>query len=205
MAYSIEASSDSCYEGTTCLINKLGIRDEALLARTESAYVLAKASYLELHPLPGEFDLVHYQSIHRFLFSDLYEWAGELRKVDLSKKGTTFVRAAEIELCANAYFSRASQIDFSVLSKEQATVELADLYSTLNMIHPFREGNGRTQRIYFRQWAGHLGFDIDFSKIDADRFMVATIHAAQGVMDDLVELFDELIQPEQRINMEQPF
>ncbi len=64
MAYSIDASSDSCYEGTTCLINKLGIRDEALLARTESAYVLANASYLELHPLPGEFDLVHYQSIH---------------------------------------------------------------------------------------------------------------------------------------------
>ncbi len=205
MAYSIKASSDSCYEGTTCLINKLGIRDEALLARTESAYVLARASYLELHPLPGKFDLAHYQSIHRFLFSDLYEWAGELCKVDLSKKGTAFVQAAEIEQCADAYFSRASQIDFSVLSKEQAAVELADLYSTLNMIHPFREGNGRTQRIYFRQWAGRLGFDIDFSKVDADRFMVATIHAAQGVMDDLVELFSELIQPEQGMNMEQTF
>lgn len=144
MAYSIEASSDSCYEGTTCLINKLGIKDEALLARTESAYVLAKASYLELHSLPGKFDLAHYQSIHHFLFSDLYEWAGELRKVDLSKKGTAFVRAAEIEQCADAYFSRASQINFSALTEEQAAAELADLYSTLNMIHPFREGNGRT-------------------------------------------------------------
>ncbi len=205
MAYSIEASSDSCYEGTTCLINKLGIRDEALLARTESAYVLARTSYLELHPLPGKFDLAHYQSIHRFLFSDLYEWAGELRKVDLSKKGTAFVRVAEIERCANAYFSRASQINLSALTEEQAAAELADLYSTLNMIHPFREGNGRTQRIYFRQWAKHIGFDIDFSKVDADRFMVATIHAAQGVMDDLAELFSELIQPEQGMNVEQTF
>lgn len=86
MAYSIEASSDSCYEGTTCLINKLGVRDETLLAQTESAYTLARASYLELHPLIGNFDLVHYQSIHRFLFSDLYEWAGKLRQIDLSKK-----------------------------------------------------------------------------------------------------------------------
>lgn len=205
MAYSIEASSDNCYEGTTCLINKLGIRDEALLARTESAYVLAKASYLELHPLPGKFDLAHYQNIHRFLFSDLYEWAGELRKVNLSKKGTVFVPAAEIAQCANAYFSRASRIDFSALSKKQVAVELADLYSTLNMIHPFREGNGRAQRIYFRQWAGHLGLDIDFSSIDADRFMVAMIHAAQGIMDDLVELFSELIQPEQGMSMVQTF
>ncbi len=205
MAYSIEASSDSCYEGTTCLINKLGIRDEALLARTESAYTLARASYLELHPLPGEFDLAHYQNIHRFLFSDLYEWAGELRKVDLSKQGTAFVPAAEIERCANAYFSRASQIDFSVLSQEQTAVELADLYSTLNMIHPFREGNGRTQRIYFRQWAGNLGFDIDFSIIDTDQFMVATIHAAQGVMDGLINIFSELIEPKQGLSMDQTF
>ena len=107
MAYSIEASSNGCYEGTTCLINKLGIRDEALLAQTESTYTLARASYLELHPLVGDFDLAHYQSIHRFLFSDLYEWAGELRQVDLSKKGTVFVPAADIERCANAYFLRA--------------------------------------------------------------------------------------------------
>ncbi len=193
MAYSIEASSDSYYEGTTCLINKLGIRDEALLARTESAYVLAKASYLELHPLPGRLDLAHYQSIHRFLFSDLYEWAGELRKIDLSKKRTAFVPAAEVERCANAYFARASQINLASMSAEETAFELADLYSTLNMIHPLREGNGRTQRIYFRQWAGQLGLEIDFSKIDADRFMVATIRAAQGVMDDLVELFAEHI------------
>lgn len=104
MAYSIDSSSDSCYEGTTCLINKLDIRDEALLSQTESAYTLAKASYLELHPLSGNFDLAHYRDIHRFLFSDLYEWAGELRQIDLSKKGTSFVLAAEIEQCANAYF-----------------------------------------------------------------------------------------------------
>lgn len=205
MAYSIEASFDGCYEGPTCLINKLGIRDEALLARTESAYTLAKASYLELHPLEGDFNLAHYQSIHRFLFSDLYEWAGELRRVNLSKKGTVFVPAADIEQCANAYFSRASQIDFSALDRRETAVEFADLYSTLNMIHPFREGNGRVQRIFFRQWASHLGFNIDFSNIDTDWFMIATIHAAQGVMDDLVELFDELLEPTQEMNIDLTF
>lgn len=198
MAYQIDASSDGCYEGTTCLVNKLGIRDEALLAQAESAFTLAKASYLELHPLAGNFDFAHYRSVHRFLFCDLYEWAGELRQVDLSKKGTVFVPVADIERCADAYFSRTAQLDFSALSKRETAIELADLYGTLNMIHPFREGNGRVQRIYFRQWANHVGFDIDFSTIDADRFMIAVIFAAQGVMDELVKIFDELLEPENR-------
>lgn len=98
MAYQIDASSDGCYEGTTCLINKLGIRDEALLAQTESAFTLAKASYLELHPLMGNFDFAHYRSIHRFLFSDLYEWAGELRQIDLSKMNPDLHTGPEIEI-----------------------------------------------------------------------------------------------------------
>ena len=205
MAYSIDPSTDSCYEGTTCLVNKLGIRDEALLVQTESAYTLAKASYLELHPVEGNLDLAHYRNIHYFLFSDLYEWAGELRQVDLSKKETMFVPAVDIEQCADAYFLRAAQIDFTGLSRRETAVELADLYSTLNMIHPFREGNGRVQRIFFRQWINSLGYDIDFSNTDADRFMVATIRAAQGVMDNLVELFDELLEPTQGMDMDLTF
>ena len=82
----------------------------------------------------------------------------------------------------------------------ETAAEFADLYSTLNLLHPFREGNGRVQRIFFRQWTAHVGFAIDFSKCDADRFMLATIRAAQGVNDDLAELFCELIErPRPRI------
>lgn len=66
MSYSIEASADSCYEGTTCLINKLNIRDEQLLQETESAITLAKISYLNMNPLPGAYDFAHYRAIHRF-------------------------------------------------------------------------------------------------------------------------------------------
>ena len=62
MSYSIEASSDGCYEGTTCLINKLNIRDEELLKKTESAITLAKISYLNLNPLPGAYDFAHYRA-----------------------------------------------------------------------------------------------------------------------------------------------
>lgn len=193
MSYSIEASADSCYEGTTCLINKLNIRDEQLLQETESAITLAKISYLNMNPLPGAYDFAHYRAIHRFLFSDLYDWAGELRTVDLSKKGTSFMAADRIEKSTNACFARIAALDFTALERGRLLEELADFYSTVNMIHPFREGNGRTQRVYFTQWLRHIGYDVDFSSIDPDIFMFATIHAAQGVLDDLKGIFAELL------------
>lgn len=80
MAYSIDAITDDCYPGTTCLINKLGIHDENMLAETEAAIILGKASLLEQSPIPGDFDFDHYKRIHHFLFCDLYDWAGETRK-----------------------------------------------------------------------------------------------------------------------------
>ena len=193
MSYSIEASADSCYEGTTCLINKLNIRDEQLLQETESAITLAKISYLNMNPLPGAYDFAHYRAIHRFLFSDLYDWAGELRTVGLAKKETSFMEADRIEKSADACFARAAALDFSAMERDELLEELADFYSTVNMIHPFREGNGRTQRAYFTQWLRHIGYDVDFSSVDPDIFMFATIHAAQGILDDLKGIFAELL------------
>jgi len=86
MSYKITASSDNCYKGTTCLINKLDIRDEKVLVETEAAITFAKASLLEENPIDGSFDFAHFKEIHRFLFCDLYDWAGEIRTIDLSKK-----------------------------------------------------------------------------------------------------------------------
>lgn len=97
MAYSMDSTTDGCYPGTTCLINKLGIRDEVALAETEAAVVLGKASLLDQQPIAGGFDFDHYKRIHQFLFCDLYDWAGQIRTINISKKGTTFVPAVEIE------------------------------------------------------------------------------------------------------------
>lgn len=193
MAYSIDAITDDCYEGTTCLINKLDIRDENVLAKTEAAIVLAKVSYLDLHPIDGSFDLTHLCEIHRFLFSDLYEWAGQLRKVNISKKGTDFAPAEQIEAMSNACFDRVRNIDFSSLGRFDFVAETVDFYNTLNMIHPFREGNGRAQRAFFTTWLRSHGYDINFGDMEEDEFMIATIRAAQGVADDLIRLFDKNI------------
>ena len=97
MGYSIDPISANCYPDTTVLINKFDIRDEDKLSEIES--ILSSARYAEWlnEPQCSTFDFTHYKSIHHFLFSDLYDWAGQVRTVNISKKGTQFVPAENIE------------------------------------------------------------------------------------------------------------
>ena len=149
MPYEIEASTADCYAGTTCLINKMDIRDEAELAETESALTLANISLLEQEPIAGNFDFAHYKAIHKFLFDDLYDWAGEIRTVNLSKKGTQFVPADGIEQIGNAVFARLAEADYFRQDDFDTFVEhITEFYCDTNLLHPFREGNGRAQRVF---------------------------------------------------------
>ena len=204
MAYSIDAITDDCYPGTTCLINKLDIQDDAVLAKTEAAIILGKASLLDQQPIQGNFDFDHYKRIHQFLFCDLYDWAGQVRTINISKKGTAFVSANEIEQCADACFNRMRAFTDEGLSHREFAEEVADFYHAINMLHPFREGNGRAQRIFFTQWIRHLGYELDLTCADPDTFMIATIHAAHGVMDMLVDFFEQAIDLPQ-MGMEMTF
>lgn len=202
MAYSIESSSDHCYKGTTCLINKLNIQDAEKLAAVEAAIVLGKAALLDQQPIQGTFDFEHYKRIHYFLFCDLYDWAGQVREINLSKKGTIFVPANEIGSCAKACFERLQGFCPEGLSHRELAESVADFYHTVNMLHPFREGNGRTQRAFFSQWIQHLGCRLELTAVDPDEFIFATIYAAQGVMDQLVDCFERVIQsPPLQIDM----
>lgn len=195
MSYEIEVSTDSCYEGTTCLINKMDIRDEAELAETESALTLANISLLEQEPIEGNFDFAHYKAIHKFLFDDLYDWAGEIRTVNLSKKGTQFVSADEIEQIGNAIFARLAAVDYFRQDDFDTFVKnITEFYCDTNRLHPFREGNGRTQRVFLTQLIRHAGYTIDFGNVDMDELMIATIHAANGVTDYVERIFREAIK-----------
>lgn len=104
MGYSLEPTSDNCYPGTTVLINKFNIQDEAKLNEVETVLVSARSAELMEHPKADSFDFAHYKTIHQFLFSDLYDWAGQIRTVDLSKKGTRFCPAESIEHQADLIF-----------------------------------------------------------------------------------------------------
>ncbi len=193
MAYSLNPSSDNCYEGTTCLVNKLGIRDEKKLSEIEAGITFAKAVMLEETPINGDFGFEHFKKIHEFLLCDLYEWAGQVRTVDISKKRTKFLDAASIESIGTKCFAKVKDGYFENLSFDEFVKRIAKFYNDVNYIHPFREGNGRTQRIYFTQLIRHYGYDINFADVDTDELMIATIQASSGVMDFLVEFFENSI------------
>ena len=193
MAYSLNPSSDNCYEGTTCLVNKLGIRDEKKLSEIEAGITFAKAVMLEETPIDDDFGFEHFKKIHEFLLCDLYEWAGQVRTVDISKKRTKFLDAASIESIGTRCFAKVKDGYFENLSFVEFVKRIAEFYNDVNYIHPFREGNGRTQRIYFTQLIRHYGYDINFADVDTDELMIATIQASSGVMDFLVEFFENSI------------
>ena len=185
-----------CYPCTSVLINKFDLRSQQELDRVEAVLVTAKAAQWEESPLCSTFDFEHYKAIHRHLFCDLYEWAGVPRSINISKKGTQFCPADEIPRVSSAIFRRlAEQNFFQSLSFDDFVDAFVDFYIRTNELHPFREGNGRTQRVFLAQLAQHAGYQLDFSCIDPDELMVATIWSAQGVDTMLRQLFREMLSP----------
>lgn len=129
MGYNIDPISANCYSGTTVLINKFDIREERKLNEVEG--VLTSARYAEWlnAPKAETFDFDHYKAIHRFLFSDLYDWAGEVRTVNISKKGTQFAPVEQIESQAALIFERLKTRDsFKGLSHDEFVDEIVDFY-----------------------------------------------------------------------------
>ncbi len=190
MGYSLNSLENECYKGTTCLINKMNITDEDTLNKIEADITFAKSSQLEECPISGNFDFEHYKAIHKFLFEDLYSWAGEIRKVNLYKKGTAFTDFNKIEDVADRIFLRLKAENFfRECSDDEFVNNIVDFYCMTNMLHPFREGNGRTQRIFIAQLVRFCGYDINFSDIDPDELIIGTINSANGVTDLLKEIF----------------
>lgn len=194
MSYSIDTISANCYEGTSCLINKLNIRDEEKLNFVESQITIHKTAELANIENFGNFDFLHYKAIHKYLFNELYDWAGEIRTVNMSKKGTNFVDINDIESVASACFKRLKDNNYYKNQNFSDFIDdIVDFYCTTNMLHPFREGNGRTQRVFISQLIQLNGYSINFDKIDTDELMMATIAAANGITDNLKRIFENAI------------
>lgn len=195
MGYTIDSAATDCYPGTTVLINRFGLHTQGELNAVEAALVTAKAMQWEDAPRCNAFDFDHYRAIHKYLFEEIYDWAGKIRAINISKKGTQFCPATEIPRVGNAVFGRLKEQNFfKDLPKDRFTEEIVDFYERTNELHPFREGNGRTQRVFLAQLAQNAGYRLDFACIDPDELMIATIYSAQGMDEQLKELFFKIVK-----------
>ena len=195
MGYSLDPISSDCYEGTFCLINKLGIKDEHLLKELDTSFSVARIGKIENNNIEFPITPDGYKSIHRFIFEEIYDWAGEYRKINISKKGTFFADYEKIDQLMNNCFKRLSALNyFKDMTRVDYLKNVTDLYQTLNMIHPFREGNGRTERVFITLFVRLADHCANFKRVDEDELMISTIQAAGGVSDNLERVFSRIIE-----------
>ena len=178
-----------CYSDTHILKNKLGItnRDELSVAERKIAYTRARE--LMISPIKGKFDFKHLRAIHKYLFQDLYDWAGEVRTVDIAK-GDIFCTVNFIDANADAIFTELKNENYlNGLGAGQIAKRLAYYLCEINTLHPFREGNGRTQREFIRQLAFQNDYFLSFKNISSEEMVYAS---KAGLMRDYAPM-EELI------------
>ena len=166
---------------TGVLFNKLHITDEAALEQAEADYVAARSYELFLHPLEGAFDLRHLKAIHRHLFEDVYDWAGELRDVDIAKGESYFAHYRYLEAAAAPIFEQlAKENHLAGQNADSFSERAAYFLGELNALHPFRDGNGRAQREFIGLLARKSGYFIDWTNITQDAMAEASVAAFRG-------------------------
>jgi cell filamentation protein len=147
--------------GTKILRNRLGITDPRTLDRIERRLVLQR---IKDGAPEGGFDLAHLRAIHRHLFQDVYDWAGELRTVEISKGGHQFQFRQYIHTGMADVYRRLQAANFLRGSAPEAFAqEAAVIIGDVNYVHPFREGNGRAQMQYLKQLAAQAGHEVDLA------------------------------------------
>jgi cell filamentation protein len=164
------------YPGTAVLRNLAEVRDAPALSHLEAQASTLRLAQLAALRLEGVYDLQHLQAFHRFVFQDVYPWAGELRSVPLAKPGSMFALPEHIESYATDVLSQlATEQHLQGLERERFAERLTHYYAEINAVHPFREGNGRAQRAFMRQLALDAGHTLAWELLSAQML----VHAAQ--------------------------
>ncbi len=185
-----------CYPNSNVLKNKLDIMDATKLQKVETQLVLIKLYELRQKGITGDFSPRHLIAIHLFIFGDLYPFAGKFRTENIAKDHFRFAEWEFIEEELNRLTRQLQAEDYLAgLSKEDLAKRLAYYLSELNVLHPFREGNGRTIREFIRQLALRNGYLFNLTKISAQDMLEASI---ESIIDDsklaklIFECLDEI-------------
>ncbi len=179
---------------TGVLRNKLGLHTTGELEAAEREITHAALIFLKESPVKPSYDLRHLCAIHRRIFGDIYDWAGQLRTVAIAK-GSWFCLPQYIESSAAEIF-RALHAESLLrgLPRDAFTERLTHYLGEVNAVHPFREGNGRAQRAFFEQLAGEARFILDWQHLDADRNVAASAAIMRGDPTLMRKMLDELVR-----------
>ena len=163
------------------LKNKLNIKDQVVLDRAERRLSFDRA----IEGIPeGNFDLKHLQDIHHHLFQDIYEWAGEIRQIEFHKGGNMFMPSNRIEMGMHDVHNRLKAQNFlRDLPEEEFVKQAGVIIGDVNHIHPFREGNGRTQLQYLKQLGKQAGYNVDLTRFEKEEWIKASIQSHDGDYD----------------------
>jgi cell filamentation protein len=172
--------------------NKLGLGTAAGLEAAEREITHAALILLDESPVSPSYDLPHLQEIHKRIFGDIYEWAGQIRTVAIAK-GAMFCLPQYIDSSAAVIFGELHDEDcLRGLRRDAFVGRLAHYLGEVNALHPFREGNGRAQRAFFGQHARDAGFTLAWQHLDPARNVEASAAIMRGDPEPMREMLDAL-------------
>lgn len=168
--------SNYCYANSNVLINKLDIKDNKKLQIYEAKITAAKLLSLRQKGIIGNFDTLHLNLIHKYLFEDIYPFAGKFRNENISKGLFRFAEWEYIESELNILLNKLkNEYYLNNLDKKALSEKLAFYLSELNVLHPYREGNGRTIREFIRELALKNNYILNLSRVSPKDFLNASI------------------------------
>ena len=165
-----------CYPKSNVLINKLQIKDIDLLQKYEAKITAAKLLSLRQKGIIGNFDIQHVKDIHFYLFEDIYPFAGKFRTENIGKGVFRFAEWQYIEPELTKLLKKLEAENYlSNLNKNNMAQRLAYYMAELNVLHPFREGNGTTIREFIRELALKNNYILNLMNVDPAHFLDASI------------------------------
>lgn len=171
-----DRNSKYCYQNSNTLINKLEIKDQATLQKYEARITAAKLLALRQKGITGTFDKNHFINIHKYIFEDIYPFAGKFRTENIAKGYFRFAEWEYIEEELDKLLLKLKNENYlKEKSKEELAKALSYYMSELNVLHPFREGNGRTIREFIRQLALKNDYILNLKKVEPQEMLNASI------------------------------
>jgi len=181
-----------CYKNTDILINHLNIKDAVILEQAETEISDISSASIDFAPPPYNFSYL--QNIHQKLFGDLYDWAGQSRTIGMNKGDTMFCRPEYIQREIDKLFKTLAKANyFQNIPVSALIIKIAEFYGDLNIIHPFREGNGRSQRILFEHIIVNCGYKISWANVNKGEWIQANINSVHCDYSLLESIFTRCI------------